>query len=215
MLASEVLAEAAVQLNDPSQVTFTNAKLLPLLKKAWGELEVKLQRSGIQMLKEVSAVLVVPANTLILNTLGTFPTDFISPVELKERPNSNSGWKPMTETAWEPTQSQETILQYWAYREDQIKLLGATAQNEVLLRYMKSLSPISTEASNITKTTAKPYLAARTAELAARYLGSNPTRADQLKNEAGDLLNDFMGVETGKAQSIPARRRPYWRRRRY
>ena len=50
--ANEVFEAAATLLNDPNQVTFTDADQLPFLKVAWRELQTFLLSNGISDVDE-------------------------------------------------------------------------------------------------------------------------------------------------------------------
>ncbi len=210
VLVSDVIAESAALLNDPSQTLYTNTKILPFVKKAYQELENHCIANGIPVVNEVSAVLDVAAAA---TTIATQPTDMVEPIWLGERPDGSSTgttYTPMIERAWDPNEEQTDTLRYWVWREESIKLLGATAAREVLLRYHKNFGAGSiTTASTIAVSNGKTFLAARSAALASVFLGENESRAAALQNDADVALETLIATSIRRSQNLPARRRPF------
>jgi hypothetical protein len=209
LLASEVLDEAAgVYLADRNKYRWTNDVLLPYLRSAWGELQSALEDNDLPTLHEKSAPITVGPGTVEL----TLPADFILPISLKERAPGEVNWLDMSEVNWEPDETPGTKLEVWAFRENKIQLLGATSAREVLLRYVKSLSTISTSNSNIEIANAQGFLAARTAGLAASFSGRATERGDTANGRANVFKKEIIGALTKRMQDRPVRRRRYrWR----
>jgi len=208
--ASEALTECKVLLNDPSGNIYQDEKLLPLMQKAYRELQTKLLLNGISVVKEytLGTPIPVPIGTTQLGDGTGLPTDIVYPIELWERPQGSTAlFEEMTERAWEPEIKPGATLLYWAWREEEIKFVGATVAREIRLKYMQGLTRITGAASLIEVNNATTWLAARTAAIAAFVLGSNPTRAEGLNGDAGQALEDLLRYLVKRQQGLPVRRR--------
>lgn len=208
--AKEVFDSArAVYLNDAGGQVFTDSVLLPHLKEAHRDLQLHLLINGLPVIREKSDVIPVVA----LSTELTLPADFIEAISLKERGSSSDEWVSMTEKDFEPDYQQSTTLIFWCNRDEKIMLVGATTNREVLLRYNKGLTLPKDETSQMGFRLAEVFLAAQTAQYAARALGSDSLADDCLK--AAELKLDLVVRANIKGQqSLPVRRIPYRRYRR-
>lgn len=208
--AAEALTECKVLLNDPSGNIYPDDRLLPLMQKAYRELQTKLLLNGLTVVKEytLGTPIPVPIGTAQLGDGTGLPTDIVYPIEMWERPaGSTQLFAEMTERAWEPEAKPGSSLIYWTWREEEIKFLGATTAREVRLKYMQGLTKIASAASVIEVNNATTWLAARTAAIAAFVLGSNPTRAEGLNGDAGQALEDLLRYLVKRQQGLPVRRR--------
>jgi len=206
--AQEPLTEVKALLNDPDGNIYPDARVIPFMQKAYRELQTKMMLNGLPVLKESSVDIPVAAGTLLLGDGSGLPTDFIYPIELHERVSgSTDRYEEMKELAWEGDYIPSDRLLYWNWREEEVKFAGATTPREVRIRYMKGLARITGVGSNIAVNNAVSFLATRTASLAARFLGSNPTRADALDGDAGMALSDLLGILVKRDQGLGIRRR--------
>lgn len=207
ILVSEPLAEAKVLLNDQAGTVYTDVALLPLMQKAYRELQIKFLRNGLKTAQETSAPIIVPPMTFELADGALLPTNFLYAIELKERGTDSEPWQDMIEKAWEPTIMPGTTLLYWVEREDRIKFVGATTQRQVLLRYAKGLTPLTGPGSPIEILNSSTFLAARCAALSAAVIGENYTRAEALNGDAKSAMHELLGTKVNARQSLPVRRR--------
>lgn len=207
MLASEVMAEAAVLLNDASQTVYTNTVLLPFLSKANDELERKLQKRGISLVFRTSANLSVVAAA----TTVTAPSDMFLPLELEEKSTTvTEKFQLMQRVNHIPDIQQTLQLTYWSYEGNAFKFVGALSDRLVRVTYLKFVTVLATASTNVdVGQAAKTCLAARTAELAAGFIGENFDRASVLHDDAETARNDFLDVLSKNMQGIGARRRPF------
>lgn len=178
MLASEVLDQSLIFLNDTQQTLFTYTVQLPYLKKASEDLEKELIAHGISVQRVVSSVISVAANSAYL----TLPADFLLPISLKERAvgQNDDDWVDLDEKPVEPPSEPTSDIGIWAFRDNKVYLRECTIDKEVELEYIRSLATISSQSSLIDVVLSKGYLAARTAELCARYIGMNSTHANEI-----------------------------------
>ena len=208
LTAATPLAEAKVLLNDPSGTIFQDTKIIPLLQKAYAELQTKMMLNGLPVLKEASATTTVNAGVTALGDGSGLPSDFIYPIELAERTSGSADrFEPMDEKAWEPDVEQSEKLIYWNWREEEIKFVGATANRDVRIRYMKGLTRITADTTPLYVNNCTTYLAARAAALAAFLHGGNPQRGAALADDATNALNDLLGILVKRQQGVPVRRR--------
>lgn len=206
--AQEPMTECKALLNDPDGNIYPDARVIPFMQKAYRELQTKMMLNGLPVMKETSTDIPVAAGTLFLGDGAGLPTDFVYPIELHERPlNAVTYFETMKELPWEGDYVSSERLLYWNWREEEIKFAGATTNREVRVRYMKGLTRITGVASVLAINNAVSFLAVRTASLAARFLGSNPSRADSLDGDAGMALSDLLGILVKREQGLGIRRR--------
>jgi len=203
--ASQVIEESQGLLNDLPGTFYTFDSLLPYLNKAYRELQDYYNLHGLKTTVDVSALILVPATA---DSLINPPADMLRPITLSERtPGSVEQFTEMDERSWEPEEVPTTHLRIWTWREETVFFRGATADRELRIRYVKSLSALSGAGSFIGIMNAKSALSARTAALGARYIGENPTRADELDSETGRALDRLIVTAIRQSQGLPTRRR--------
>jgi hypothetical protein len=208
--AATSIADARALLNDPSGAIYKDAPMIKLCNKVYKELQVKMDALGAGVTKEISAVTNVLTGVTSLSDGAGLPADMISPLSLAERlkgSGSSVFWDPMDELDWEPELIVGQTLRFWAWREEEIKFLGATTDREVKIRYNKGLTPITATTSPILILDSDAWLAQRLAAVAALVLGSNPTRASALMADLTTIWDDFKSVIVRRKQGRPVRRR--------
>jgi len=206
--AQDPVTEAKALLNDPNGHIYPDDRVLPLLQKAYRELQQKFMLNGVVVLKEVSADIPVTAGTVLLGDGSGLPSDFVSPIELEERSlNSSELFQSMKQLDWEPNAHQGPSLHVWNFREEEIKFLGATSDREIRLKYYKGLTRITSLSTPIPVIGAVTFLAARTAAIAAYVIGENGPRSEALNGDAGMALHELLAMHVKQRQSLPIRRR--------
>lgn len=206
MLASEVMDQALIFLNDTQQTLYTYAVQVPYLVKASEDLEKELIAHGISVQRVVSSVISVAANSAYL----TLPSDFLLPISLKERRvgESDDDWVDLREKPIEPTAEPTSDIGIWAFRDNRVYLMECTVAKEVELEYIRSLTTISSQSSTIDVVLSKGYLAARTGELCARYIGMNSTHANEIyAREVIPALDNIIRAYVLAGQSVNRARR--------
>jgi hypothetical protein len=215
-LASDVMSSARLFLNDVAATLFTNTALLPYCIKASEELELILAGCGVQIQRTTSAAITVAASSTAVSTL-TLPSDFLFPIDLNERASGSTNLADYTqviEKDWEPNIVAVNTLNYYAFRNNSIYFPPCTVAREVQLRYIRQLAQITASASPMDSIVQKNYLSAKTAELAARYVGMNGTHADDLAaREVGPAEYQLLNVYVQEGQANPQRRRRFQTRR--
>jgi len=205
--AQTPLDEAKALLNDVAGTNYTDAVLLPFIQKAYRELQVKMLKAGLQQANEVSASITVPAGITVLSDGALLPIDLLIPVSIHERGSTSERWSLMTEETWEPSREQATSLGVWAFREEEIKFVGATTDRLIYIKYKKYLPGLDAAGVALKILDSTTFLAARTAAIAALVVGHNPTRAAALNDDAVVAWEDLKGTRVKARQSNPVRRR--------
>lgn len=212
LLASEITYQAASQyLNDAGRTRWTDAVLLPYLKGAYDQLQIELVAIDAPAIDEMTTTAIsLAANTAEMAVIE----GLLYPIKLWERKQAGAegDWSELAEKDWDPSSPADSTLTRWAWREDVIKLLPSNQIREVKLLYKRALSAIADANSQVPIVLAKTFLAAKTAELAARYGGGNPSRADKLlEDEVYPQLNKFTGIIIRKMQFQGVQRQPFHR----
>lgn len=207
--AATILTGVKPLLNDPQGIIYSDAALLPLLSKAYKELQARLSRAGMGVSKEVSAVVPVNTGVVALGDGSGLPSGFLYPIELKEaaRGAPLKEFFLMTESSWEETTEMVAELQTWSWREEEIKFKGAMTNRDILIRFMKGLTEVTATTTPIVILNSELFLEARTASIAAAVLGENYTRAQVLNADAEQWYDVLVGTLVKRGQRIPTRRR--------
>lgn len=207
VLASTVMAESAALLNDVSQTYFTNTVLLPFLSKANDELGLKLAENNISIVRKESSRFDIAAGIVTI----TLPADFLLPLYLEEKSDGadDSEYVRMTQLSDDPRTQEQSYLNYWWFKNGVVSFVAALQARDLMLHYQKMLTAMSSASSVINFDSTKTFLASRTAELAAGFLGENPDRAAVLHNDAEIALDVIVNLLVKNQQSIGVRRRAY------
>jgi len=215
MLASEVMQQTAALLNDTGLNLYTYAVQLPYLQKANEDLEKKLAIFGAPQQRKDATILTLDAGETTID----LPSDFLLPIRMFERNrgDSTNNWIPMTERDWTQENAVQSIyLGQWAFRNNEIHVIGSTINKDILLEYWRNLAVIESSSSLEDFAAAKGYLASRSAELCARYIGMNDNLADKIAvREVGQAEDELMRVIVLNQQGIPQRRAKFTTIRRY
>ena len=209
LLASAILTEARGLLNDPSGAIYLTTPMLPLLNKVYKELQTKVSALGTPTTKEISTAVIVTAGTVRLGDGAGLPANLLYPVKVQERAQgATTRWEDMTETDYEPVVvPADTRLNFWAWREDEIKFPAASTNREVLIRFIQTLGEITATTSPIYIINSQQWLAQRLAAVAAVVIGSNPSRGAILNDDLVQIWDDLKVTLVRRQQSIPVRRR--------
>lgn len=212
--AGDVMDSAAALLNDSQQQIYTYAVQIPFLKVALRELREYLELSNIPVTNEVDTVLAIPAGTTVISFITTpaLPTDLISIRQLFERVQDTNPFFPMTKVeylpAWIEGQEQYSF-NVWAWINNEIRLPSCVQINDLKLNYIREITNIVDENSQLELINGQTFLEFRCAALCAEYIGENKTRADDLNINAQSALDRSIGIENKAKQSIFTRRRPF------
>jgi hypothetical protein len=228
-LLSSIIPRIVARLNDPNQQIYTTAALLPYAQDAGDELQAVLELNGALVLEQISTIIPFPIslneNQENLVSLGNggdgsisgggpktslIPSDMYEPQRLEERlTGTTDQFIPMIRRAWEPNIQPTDNLRYWSYRDEDIFFVGCTNAIDIKIYYVKKLINISSSSSSINVNNAQQFMINRIAAMAARYIGENTTRADELDKEAGENLDWVVRIGVKSKQGARTRRRPF------
>ena len=214
ILASEILIESKILLNDASGILYTDTILIPLLQKAYRELQQKMRKAGMTVTREATSStnnpITIPANLgSLVEGDGYYPNDLILPIEIHERQEGVSEWIELQKRAWSPLVN-ASVNQVsggsWTWREEEIKLSPAGYERQLVIRYHKELPRITDVNSVIQIKGADTFLASRCSAIAALVIGENESRARVLDLDARAGWKDLKSTRVKSAQSTPVRR---------
>jgi len=198
---SVALTTARVFLNDTPKAVWTDAQLIPIAQEAHRELQSKLWEVGSPVVRAQSADITVTAGSTSITFAGppTLPADLLTPFRLIERATTDilPAAVEMTEQTFIPTIAQTGILQYWAWIDEAIQLLGATADRKVVIFYRKliPIPALTTDPLGILH--AEQFVGPRTAAIAHLSLG-NKTAYDSIMPESTMKLNMVVAAQRGQ-----------------
>jgi hypothetical protein len=212
--ADDVMDDARVYLNDSGSLQWTNSVLLPCLKIAQKELAVHLAEQNFPYLREISVDTLVNVGTNDIEG----PSDMHYPLKIMEKP-AGADDEQLVEVEqkwWEGLELQSADNIYrWCWRKQRIYFNNHTTNREVRIFYIARLIDVVDENTQLLITYTDLVLSKRTAAIASRNLGSNPTRADALDMESKYYLDKILNIQVKTQQSMPVRRRAYRSRRRW
>lgn len=213
LFASDCMDEAASLLNDTAKAMFTYTAQLPYLKKANEDLELIMIANGASVQRQRSTNLLVVASTNNI-VLSQIPDMFV-PINVWERASGSTDLYVMLDfQSWEPNMNPIASLQYWTFRNNTIIFPPVQTNREVRVDYWRQLLPVTQSNSIEEILMSKTYLSARTAELCARYIGENESRANALRDNEVSLAQDNLEtIYVKNNQSSRGRRRRFSRNR--
>lgn len=191
-LASDVMDAAAALLNDTSKSLFTYTAQLPHLRHANQHLENLMIVNGVSIQRQVSVVMTVNSSTsnIDLSLNVGYPSDMLVPIRAWEKGAENT-FTLMDEREWEPETDPRISFGVWIFRNNKIYLPPTTATRSIKIDYWRQLGAIVSQGDNEEIAGSQTYLAAKTAELCARYIGQN-----------NDIANDLITFEVAPAQDL-------------
>lgn len=200
------------RLNDQIAAVYTDAVLLPFAVDAVDELQLELELNGGLVLQKRGTALTVGTTVTSITYASTpaLPADLLEPLNLEERLSGSSDmYVPLIRRQWTPDVLPTDSLRYYDWREQALFFIGATSARQLRIDYLKRALTITTISDSITINNSQMFLIDRIAALAARYIGSNPTRADELDQEAEINLNKLTRIAAKAKQGVRTRRRPF------
>ena len=217
LLAGTVMDMAASLMNDPIKSQYTYAAQIPYLNMALQELQEYFELNSIPVTENTSAVITCPAGTseIVYNGVGvpTLPSDMVEPQQLWERATGIDPYIPMTKRDYLPhglEGIQNAQFIYFTWQDQKIKVLPATASNDIKIDYIKQLfTPVTSSGSLINVINAQSYLEYRTAALLAEFIERNKTSSDSMNSYAVLAMDRATGISSKGKQSIMTRRRPF------
>lgn len=214
MTGADVFKRVRFLLNDNAITYFTDTVLLDPVNIALDDLRGELADNNIPISNTASAIIKITAGMSVLNPSSTppIPVNLIEIQEILERPWGASGnFSPVKRYEYIPAgMERSNELLYWSWQNESIHFVPANSDREIQINYIsQELPDIIGPASNINMIRSLPFLAYRSAALAAENLGEDPERAAQLNQNAGRELDKLMNLSVKGKQVMPVRRRPF------
>ena len=214
--------KVASLMNDTAKTVYTYTAVLPYLQMALDKLQENFEINNIPVTSDTSAAITVNAGTTSINPVDgvgagaapNYPTDLVEIRGLYERLSGTSDpYILVTKLEYLP-HDLDVIptgsLIYWAWEKQRIVFPAATANRQVKLDYIAKIFPnLIDQDTTIGIINAKTYLQYKTAALCSRFIGANPSRANDLDVEARDSLDLSLGISVKGKQSHPVRKRPF------
>ena len=228
LLASSILDEAAVLLDDPDKDTYDNDALLPMLKRAYDNLERQLILYNSNKVKKTSPDITVNGNEIDVTDRSDSVLDDLIEVRDIYRKNPATGKYIKIYNFDTIRVSSDDILDnltdtssfYWVF-EGGIIRLNKTAVDEVFkivyssqLRYTNAETKLLSATSPVVFPSFTDYLTKLTAAYAAQFLMENPTRSAELHALSRMAFDDLKGSEVKQNQKRAVRWRSFSRRNR-
>lgn len=224
LLASEIMDMAAARLNDVNKSLYTYVVQIPFLNIALAELQELYQANNVPITDDTSEIIQVDA-VLAPGILEITFDDDIGPgvpgylpddlIELKRVWQSSRGvgqWSSFgpVDTLPPLNNAQTSSFNHYQWTGDRLKVMGANANMDIKLDYMRSLFPLVTDAGDqLSIVNGLTYLANRTASLIAHDIEENDKRSADLYTDALGGLDRSLTITTKGRQKMQTRRRPF------
>lgn len=221
---SSILSEARFMLNDTTATLYTDAALLPAARKAYEEFESWAESYNLQLVKKDTGDITpqtVEGNYVVMRFTGDgaatnpqFPADFRIPVRIWEKENGQDRtfYAQMEEVEFRPvvgtTVSRQTYG-FWMFDGKTLYLpaISTPSSRNILIQYIGSTISFTDETSTLYDIHFKTHLAARTAALAAMYIGQNESRAVAAQDDSNAALDRIVEALVRKNQGAFGTRR--------
>ena len=173
--AEDCFNAARMFLNDngiPTQL-WTDAILLPMMKQAHLELQVKLKQRASPAMRGYQTVTLVPLEIDLI----PLPVDLVLPIKLWEKPAGSPApaFQPMTETDMLPFVLPSTTLTYWMWDQDAILFIGSTIATDVFVDYWRRVPVPVAATDDVGILEGEQFLGPRIAAIAAGSVGEENT----------------------------------------
>ncbi len=206
-------------MNDTARTKYTYTNMLPYLNMAIDSLMEEMEASDMSPTSVQTAYIVVTVGQVQITpaesaTLPHYPVDLIEIQQLSERLNGSvNSFYPMTrrDGGLNFRTATESLIE-WAWQNQIIQFIseGANTDREIKLDYIAIAMPQATDENTVLgMINAKSFLAFKGAAYCAMFIAENETRAGALNEEAGDAINNALGISAKGRQQIFTRRRPF------
>lgn len=225
VVVSDVLDLVASLMNDTAKQQFTYTAMLPYFNIALQDLQLALELNEIGVTELTAAATTVTTGVTKIvassTTSPTYPADLVEIQQLWERlAGSSDPYVPMFKRDYLPHYLDNiptTDLVYWAWLNQEIQFIGATTPRDVKIDYIKQYfaNTVSSTTAAVDVINSRTFLMYRTAALCAQYIGENPSRAEQLNNDAwgqdhtSGALGQLLSLSIKGKQDVQTRRKPF------
>lgn len=215
---ANILDLTASLMNDTAKTKFTYTAMLPYFNMALAIMQEELEVNEIPVVEKSTGSITVTTGVKIVSqgtTSADYPTDLVEIQQLWERLSGSSDpYTPMYKRDFLPHYLDDITvdqLVYWTWLNNQIQFIGASTDRELKLDYLRQryANTVSDTTTAIDVMNSRTFLEFKTASLCARYIGENPTRADQLDADAEKGLWRLLDLSVKGKQDIATRRKPF------
>lgn len=207
--AGSVCLRAAIHLNDPNQLVYTTAVLIPYLNMAIDELDEELAVYEVTPMRKKSIVIDVAAGATVL---ASYPVDYVETIALYDRADGNTGdWFEVKEVI-EVDQNYTTAsgIEYWASRNGLININPPTSARDVKLEYIAGMTIATQSSTGIDIESSRRFLSLLTARNAARDAGNSISKAGSFKEDIDRARDRVVRRLQKSVQGVAGvRRKPY------
>ena len=182
--AEFVLNQARMYLNDANQQLWTDTILMPMLQRAFQELQVQMRQSAAPIMRAYYGEVVA----LLTDQFATPPDDLVQPIQLWSSPAGNFvPARLMTEVIDlpDPALVDTTLLTYWSFTLQEVRWVPITNNSNVLMIYQRNLPVPQLPTDTISFIEGELWLAPRTAAIAMSSVGEENTSGSAAQNEIG------------------------------
>jgi|SRR5215467_181909 len=218
LVASTVLDQVAVLLNDPVKGTYPYTVTIPYLQMSLQELREHFEQNDIPVTRKTGSPIItmqVGQTTITFDAVGLpkLPDDLVEPSQLWECPTGTNQWIPMTKRDYLPhylEQVQQSQFVYYTWNQQQIEFLPANAVIDIKIDYVAELfQSFVDQNSPINVINSRSFLEYRTAGLCAEFIERNMENAQGLNSYAVLAMDRVTGIGTKGRQNIMTRRQPF------
>lgn len=215
---ANILDLTASLMNDTAKTKYTYTAMLPYFNMALAIMQEELEVNEIPVVEKSTGSITVTAGVKIVSqgtTSADYPTDLVEIQMLWERLSGSSDpYTPMYKRDFLPHYLDDITvdqLVYWTWLNNQIQFIGASTDRELKLDYLRQryANTVSDTTTAIDVMNSRTFLEFKTASLCARFIGENPTRADELNNEAEKGLWRLLDLSIKGKQDVATRRKPF------
>lgn len=211
--AGDVMDMAASLMNDTPKSMYTYSAQMPYMRMAGRTLDSEFQANGFEVEHQhTSPDISVSAGDVAI----VLPNDFFLPLTLMERYATETSYIPMHEVPDVNNLSiqQDDRLGYWDFRNNNINLVGSTADCLVSMEYIGfEVDPLN-ELTSLSFNGCLNWLGFKTAAFLSKYIARDAPRALALEQDAGVEMVNILANYTKNLQGVRTRRKPFiiWRR---
>jgi hypothetical protein len=169
----QALSSARTYLNDDAASVWSDAALIPKAQEAHRELQTMLWGCGSPAVRGTSEPILVTSGTTDITS--QLPSDLMTPFQLWEYAGTGQTFAnavPMTEKFYVPNIAQGPLLVYWAWLQETLQLVGATASRYVVINYRREIPIPQATTDSVGILFGELYISARTAAIAHGSLGN-------------------------------------------
>lgn len=212
--ASTVYGIVRSLMGDDDTAVYLDATLAGPVNQAYRLVQQKLVNRGCSVLRTVSNVISLPANTTLISVASSpaLPSDLMVPYQMWEKPAgaATSEFQIVQAVSTLPNRSQTDRLEEWCFAGGGITFVGATVAIDIKVQYELILPELTIPSAPVGIVGAEDAMAFYAAAYMANSRGQD---FKYFENKAEEAIDELVSRFTHSNQHIHGRRRiPYGRR---